>query len=109
MFGNAAQQRLSYYLDGTRQPNTRRSPCTPQRFRSFSSILTRPLAQRVFSEHILRRYVADPASAHWGNGDESFKQNWAWFATALDGWRDDESLGRAADNAFGGSSPLAVR
>ena len=41
------------------------------------------LGHRVFGEKILQRYVDGPDGAHWGDPDNYYDQNWAWFAAAL--------------------------
>lgn len=43
----------------------------------------RDLAHRVFAEKILSEYGDGPQGAYWGDPDNYYDQNWAWFATAL--------------------------
>ncbi|HEY8476591.1 MAG TPA: glycosyl hydrolase family 8, partial [Chloroflexota bacterium] len=43
----------------------------------------RSLVHRVFAEQILRRYVDGERTAHWGDPNNYYDQNWAWFATAF--------------------------
>jgi endoglucanase len=43
----------------------------------------RDRVHRVFAEQILRHYVDGPTGAHWGDPQNYYDQNWAWFATAL--------------------------
>ena len=43
----------------------------------------RDLLHRVFTEKILSRYLDGPEGAFWGDPDNYYDQNWAWFATAL--------------------------
>jgi endo-1,4-beta-D-glucanase Y/4-amino-4-deoxy-L-arabinose transferase-like glycosyltransferase len=41
------------------------------------------LAHTVFATRILRAYENTGAEAYWGDPDNYYDQNWAWFATAL--------------------------
>jgi endoglucanase len=41
------------------------------------------MAQRAFGEHILRRYVEGGGGPYWGDQNNYYDQNWAWFTTAL--------------------------
>lgn len=43
----------------------------------------RQLAQRVYNDHLAAAYRDTPAGAYWGDPDNYYDQNWAWFATAL--------------------------
>ena len=43
----------------------------------------RDLASRVFAEKIAGRYADGPEGAFWGDPNNYYDQNWAWFATAL--------------------------
>jgi endo-1,4-beta-D-glucanase Y len=43
----------------------------------------RNTALRVFADKILRQYTSDSTSTHWGDPNDYYDQNWAWFATAL--------------------------
>jgi endoglucanase len=41
------------------------------------------LWHQVFADKVLRRYTDHPQGAYWGDPDNYYDQNWAWFATAL--------------------------
>jgi endoglucanase len=43
----------------------------------------RDLAHHVFATKILHSYENDGANAFWGDVNDYYDQNWAWFATAL--------------------------
>jgi endo-1,4-beta-D-glucanase Y len=56
------------------------------------------IAFQVFEQKLAGAYVEDSSGAYWGDPDNYYDQNWAWFATALlDGamgnlWEGDERL-----------------
>jgi endoglucanase len=60
---------------------------------------------RVFAQKILQRYVDDPHGAYFGDVNNYYDQNWAWFATAL----MDGSLGNlwAGDTTIDWNAALA--
>ncbi|HEU5103617.1 MAG TPA: glycosyl hydrolase family 8 [Roseiflexaceae bacterium] len=43
----------------------------------------RQLPQRVYARHLAVAYRDTPAGAYWGDPNNCYDQNWAWFATAL--------------------------
>lgn len=56
------------------------------------------IAFQTFEQKLAGAYVEDASGAYWGDPDNYYDQNWAWFATALlDGamgnlWAGDERL-----------------
>ena len=69
---------------------------------------------RVFAEKILGRYADDPRGAYFGEADNYYDQNWAWFAAALmDGslgnlWAGDSTIDWNAALADLGTAPVAA-
>lgn len=43
----------------------------------------RALIERMYQEHLMRAYRNDTQGSYWGEPDNYYDQNWAWFGTAL--------------------------
>jgi endoglucanase len=75
--------RAAYRLDGTPAADYE---ATSMYAATLPGVLVggdRDTALRVYADKLLRQYRSDARATYWGDPQDYYGQNWAWFATAL--------------------------